>query len=307
MKQLHPNHSIQMLCELFGKSRQAWYKSEKTATRHQELNSKLLDFVKNVRKDQPKIGTDKLQYMINAAFALEGTWIGRDALYNLLRANGMLIRIRKKYRPPSTNGNGESIYPDLRKGLVVNEINQLWSCDITYIALNDGNRHCYATFVIDEKSHLIVGYHVSLEMTAKETLIALRKAVENQAPVTGKFNFELIFHTDRGSQFKSILFRNFLEQHEIKISMTEYGKSSENPVSERLNGILKNELMFDDSFDEFYQASSAIDKAVHIYTDKRPHLSCEMLTPREAHQPGLGVLTKLWKQRKKKDYGDNHS
>jgi len=302
MRGLHPDISVQSLCGLFGKSRQAWYKSQQLAIGHQKFNTRVLDFVKKARMDQPRIGTNKLQYLFNKVNYEEGVFIGRDALYNLLRANGMLIQRRKRYRPSSTKGNGESIYPDLRKGLEIREINQLWCCDITYISLNTSDRHCYASFVTDEKSHLIVGHHVSLDMTASETLKSLRMAVEQQAPEGGKFDHTLIFHTDRGSQFKSALFRIFHRKHEIRISMTEQGKSSENPVSERLNGILKNELMTPDSFDRFEQARQQINRAVYIYNEKRPHLSCEMLTPRQAHQPGIGVLKKLWKQRKKNRY-----
>lgn len=302
MRGLHPTISVQHLCGLFGKSRQAWYKSEQRAISHQAFNALVLNFVKEERIDQSKIGTFKLQHLFNKAHSDQGLFIGRDALYDLLRANGMLIRRRKKHRPTLTKGNGESIYPDLRKGLKIIEINQLWCCDITYINLNTSDRHCYASFVTDEKSHLIVGQHVSLHMTASETLKSLQMAVEGQVPKEGTFDYKLIFHTDRGSQFKSSLFSIFHRKHQIQISMTEQGKSSENPVSERLNGILKNELMTRDSFDSFEQAREAIERAVHIYNEKRPHLSCELLTPREAHQPGLGVLKKLWKPRKKKKY-----
>lgn len=302
MRGLHPDISVQSLCGLFGKSRQAWYKSEQLAIKHQKFNTLVLDFVKKERIDQPRIGTSKLQYLFNKVHLEQGIFIGRDALYNLLRANGMLIRRRKRYRPSSTKGNGESIYPDLRKKLEIREINQLWSCDITYITLNTSDRHCYASFVTDEKSHLILGQHLSLDMTASETLKSLRMAVEREAGPEGKFAYSLIFHTDRGSQFKSSLFRLFHQKHEIRMSMTEQGKSAENPVSERLNGILKHELMIQDSFDSFDQARTAIERAVRIYNQKRPHLSCDMLTPQEAHQPGLGVLKKLWKPRKKKKY-----
>ncbi len=296
MRSIHPDVSIGELCALFGKTRQAWYKSTTHASEVEVFHGKVLDFVRSIREDQPKIGTFKLWHMLNS----QGLSIGRDALYDLLRVNGMLIRRRKKYRPASTNGNGESIYPDLRKGLVVSDINQLWCCDITYLDLNTEDRHCYASFVVDEKSHLIVGHHLSLDMTAHQTLKSLEMAVDGQAPAGGKFGYELIFHTDRGSQFKSHLFRKFHDQHQIRISMTEAGQSCENPVSERLNGILKNELLLDGNFDSFEAAKKAIDRAVHIYNEKRPHLSCNMLTPKQAHQPGLGVLKKLWRQRKKK-------
>lgn len=298
MRAVHSTVSLEELCALFGKSRQAYYKAKLHAESRQEWHGQILQYVKDQREDQPRIGTDKLQYML---YAEKGVTIGRDVLYGLLRANGLLLKQRKKYRPRTTDGDGSSIYPDLRKEMVpVEAANKLWSCDITYLTLSGNNRHCYATFVVDEYSHLIVGFTVAEDMTAKATLRALEAAVasQGQAPYY-KFNGSLVFHSDRGSQFKSALFQGFLQKHEIRCSMTQEGKPSENPVSERLNGIIKNELLETETFDSFEQASELIGRAVHIYNTRRPHRSCDMLTPMEAHEKGSGPLKKLWKQRKK--------
>lgn len=81
--------------------------------------------------------------------------------------------------------------------------------------------------------------------------------------------------------------------------MTKDGKPSDNPVSERLNGIIKNELIDQDCFDNFEQAELLIEQAVHIYNTRRPHRSCNMMTPKEAHHSSIGPLRRLWKQRKK--------
>lgn len=222
--------------------------------------------------------------------------IGRDALYKLLRTNNLLIRRRKKYRPATTNGDGSSIYPDLRKELQIDRINQLWSSDITYFSLVGGAaRHCYATFVIDEYSHLIVGFTVAESMRAVDTLEALQMAVRLQSPTEDQ---ALMFHTDRGSQFKSTVFQNYLGDHGFQSSMPKDGKPSDNPVSERLNGIIKDELLDRDSFDTYEQAVKLIDTAVRIYNTRRPHLSCELMTLQEPHQEGNGPLKKLWRQRK---------
>jgi putative transposase len=298
MASVHTKVSLSTLCGLFGYSRQSWYKTRKTSCKHQELNDKILVSVKSIRVDQPRIGTIKLHHLVNKELSIQGVSIGRDALYNLLRSKRMLIRTAKKYKPAATNGNGQSIYPDLRKDMNVIEINQLWSCDITYIDIKTYIRHCYTTFIVDEKSHKIVGYHVSTDMTAKETLRAFQMAISSQGTADGKFKHLLAFHTDRGSQFKSHLFQEFLIDHEINGSMTQEGKSSENPVSERLNGIIKNELMIVDSFDTVEAARNAIERAVKIYNEHRPHLSCNLLTPQDAHHKDLGVLKKLWRQRK---------
>jgi putative transposase len=298
MASIHTGVSLNTLCGLFGYSRQSWYKAKQTACVHEGLNDKILAFVKSTRECQPRIGTLKLHHLVNRELSAQGESIGRDALYNLLRAERMLVRPAKKYKPASTNGNGKSTYPDLRKDMEVVEINQLWSCDITYMDIKTSVKHCYATFIVDEKSHKIVGYHVSTDMTAKETLRALQMAVSSQGGKDGKFGHSLAFHTDRGSQFKSHLFKTFLGEHQIKGSMTQEGRSSENPVSERLNGIIKNELLITDSFATVQAARQAIDRAVRIYNEQRPHFSCNLLTPDEAHQKGLGVLKKLWRQRK---------
>lgn len=294
---MHSNVSLEELCALFGKSRQAYYKSKAYADSHQEWHGQILEYVRGQRKDQPRIGAEKLQGMLHAEASIS---IGRDALYDLLRSNGLLIKQRKKYRPPTTNGDGSSIYPDLRnQAEPILAINKLWSTDITYLKLVENGKYCYATFIVDEYSHLIVGYVVATDMTAIATIEALKMAVDKQGTAPErKFNFELVFHSDRGGQFKSALFQDFLSRHEIKCSMTKDGKPSENPVSERLNGIIKNELVGLDDFKNFEQASQLIARAVHIYNTRRPHRSCNMLTPLQAHNYSGQPLKKLWKQRK---------
>lgn len=290
MKLVCPQLSILKLCQLFGKTRQAYYQASQRAVQQGLLHGQILNYVRKEREYQPKVGVIKLQRMLLNDQQIS---IGRDALYSLLRENNLLIRVKKKYRLATTNGNGESIYADLRKGLRIRKIHQLWSSDITYLPIKKGRaRHCYATFIIDEYSHLIVGYTVSEDMTAQQTLVALQDAVQKEQLAD---NHELIFHTDRGSQFKSAIFQNFLAAHRIKPSMTEDGKPSDNPVSERLNGILKGELLIQDVFENFEQARHMITQAVQIYNQRRLHLSCELLTPQQAHAKGKGALKKLWK------------
>ncbi|MDX2249534.1 MAG: IS3 family transposase [Bacteroidia bacterium] len=299
MKADHPEMGYEGLCDVFGKSRQGWYQADREAESRAEDNGRILSAVENLRATQPRLGARKLHYLLQGRLSIQGVKIGRDALLNLLRTNGLLIRRRKRFRPQQTDGKGESIYPDLRKGLEITEVNQLWSADITYLHLRTTARFCYATLVVDEKSHRIVGYHVATDMTAPETRKALERAVKAQVPSEGKFGNTLIFHTDRGSQFKSAHVRQFLHQYEIQPSMSEAGKSEENPVSERLNGILKDELRVGEVFDRVEHAQTVLAQAVQIYNTQRPHLSCNLLTPEQAHQAGLGPLKKLWKSRRK--------
>lgn len=302
MKELHSNVSMEKLCGLFGYTRQNFYKTSKISEKRNQLEEIIIEKVKAIRIDQPRIGTVKLQYLINQKLGSQP--IGRDKLHGILEDKKMLIRRRKKFRPKVTDGNGESLYPDLRKGFEVNKINLLWCSDITYIELRTREKHCYLVCVTDEYSHLIVGYHLGLRMKTWQVLQAMQMAVESQLK-EGQEAFEkpVIIHSDRGSQYKSAEFKIHARKWNMKCSMTAAGKSYENPVAERLNGILKNELLTQDRFDTFEEAQKAIIKAIKIYNEQRPHLSCNMLTPKQAHLDSnfLKVpLKKLWRQRKRK-------
>lgn len=75
--------------------------------------------------------------------------------------------------------------------------------------------------------------------------------------------------------------------------MSEKSDPLENPIAERVNGILKIELL-ETRFAAFREAEAAIDRAVSIYNHQRPHDSIERLTPAAAHIR-QGELKRLWK------------
>ena len=80
--------------------------------------------------------------------------------------------------------------------------------------------------------------------------------------------------------------------------MTENGDPLENAIAERVNGILKCELL-QEKYKSFEDAKNSIEKAGNIYNTLRPHSSCDLLTPVEAHKK-QGALKKHWKNYYKK-------
>ena len=96
-------------------------------------------------------------------------------------------------------------------------------------------------------------------MRVQEILEALRVAVQKELPQGQQhFDHRLIIHTDRGGQFKSERHVAFTDQYRIQRSMTSGGCSHENPVAERINGIIKHELLEPTSFRNLEQAREAI-------------------------------------------------
>jgi len=268
MKELHANVSIEKLCGLFGYTRQNFYKTGKTSKKRNELEDLIIDQVKAIRIDQPRIGTVKLQYLINQKFGSQS--IGRDKLHGILEDRKMLIRRRKKFRPKVTDGNGESLYPDLRKGLKVNKINQLWCSDITYIELRTREKHCYLVCVTDEYSHLIVGYHLGLRMKTWQVLQAMQMAVESQLK-EGQEAFEkpVIIHSDRGSQYMCTKYTKALNNLGCHVSVGF--KAQENAYAERINRTIKQEYLIPWNITTFPVLKRKLKLAVEHYNNKRIH------------------------------------
>ena len=75
--------------------------------------------------------------------------------------------------------------------------------------------------------------------------------------------------------------------------MTQSGDPLENALAERVNGILKDELL-EECYLGFVPAQQAVSIAVNIYNHQRPHSSIDFLTPMDAHQK-TGELKRRWK------------
>lgn len=78
-----------------------------------------------------------------------------------------------------------------------------------------------------------------------------------------------------------------LKDANIAISMTEKGDPYENAFAERVNGILKSEFHLNKIFRSQVEAQIAVQNSVTNYNSIRPHMSCNYLTPQQAHQTAL--------------------
>ena len=127
-------------------------------------------------------------------------------------------------------------------------------------------------------------------LLAISSVEALKMALTNMP----KSLENLIHHSDRGIQYCSQEYVNVLQDYQIKISMTQNGDPLENAIAERVNGILKNELMPDVIIENLEHAQKLLKEIVLIYNDERPHMSIALLTPNQAHQLD-GKLKRYWK------------
>jgi len=113
-------------------------------------------------------------------------------------------------------------------------------------------------------------------------------ALKGNADITN-----LIHHSDRGVQYCCYAYVKLLTDNKVKISMTENGDPLENAIAERLNGILKQELL-EEEYPDYNKAQNAVAIACSTYNHLRPHGSIDNLKPAEAHLL-RGEIKKRWK------------
>jgi len=214
--------------------------------------------------------------------------MGRDQLFDLLRENGLLVKRRRRSQPRTTDSNHwMKRYPDLTTKLKLNRADQLWVSDITYIHMT-ANGFCYLSLVTDAYSRKIVGFHISDNLLAEGPVAALKMALAGRSG-----DRPLIHHSDRGSQYCSDEYVSLLKTNEISISMTQSGDPRDNAIAERVNGILKQELL-QEAYPTIKQAHRSVVAAVDIYNRIRPHSSLDMMTPEKAHTR-TGTIKRRWK------------
>ena len=273
---------------MLGITRMGLYKKEKRWSRLQKEVAVVIELVKNIKEDQPRLSVRKLQVVLKDDFSNRGIKIGRDGLFDLLREFDLLVK-PKRYRHYSTDSKHQfRKYPNQVQGLEVRAPNRLWVSDMTYIEESKGFN--YLSLITDAYSRKIVGHYLSDSCSVSGTIAALKNALAQNKTEGG-----LIHHSDRGIQYCSKEYTSILKNKGICISMTENGSPYENAMAERVNGILKTELL-QKRYESREQAVKAIDKAIRIYNNKRPHLSIGMLTPEQAHKT-KGELKMMWSKK----------
>ena len=211
----------------------------------------------------------------------------------------MLIRKRRRKVYTTQSNHWLKKYPNLIKDKKIFRVNQVWVSDITYLKTKSG--FAYISLITDAYSHKILGYDLSSNLEAINTKKALEMAIKNTIKKGLAIN-ELIHHSDRGIQYCSHTYIDILKQNSIAISMSDKGEPLQNPIAERVNGILKHEYLFHHKIDNLYQAKQLLEKSISSYNYGRPHLSCNMLTPKQAYE-SEAKLKRLWKSYyKKKEY-----
>jgi len=165
------------------------------------------------------------------------------------------------------------IYPYLLRNKSIEEVNQVWGVDITYIRMKHG--WLYLVAILDWVSRYVLSCNLSITLEVDFCIEALEKVLDITSPE--------IFNSDQGSQFTSVTFLKCLEQRNIQISMDGKGRAMDNVFNERLWRSVKYEEVYLNDYTTVSEAKQGIGNYINFYNQERPHQSLNYKTPAEMY------------------------
>ena len=260
-----------------GLSKQAYYQQIKRNKIRDLEKEKIIDWVIDYRKILPKTGTTKLYNYLQPKMEEVNIKMGRDAVNNLLRSRGMLIKKTKRYFITTDSKHFFYKSPNLLTDLNITHSEQVFVSDITYIKTDAG--HAYLALVTDAYSRKIMGWSLQDNMKVSMVKEALNRAYKNCV-----FNHKnIIHHSDRGIQYCCPDYSQYAENKGFILSTTQQYDPYENAIAERINGILKYEFGLKNTIKSIEIAQKMVAQAVALYNNLRMHWSLNFKKPQEVH------------------------
>jgi putative transposase len=254
---------VYMLC---GISKQAHHKAIKRQVGQLEKEIVYIRLMEQTREIHPGMGLRAMYDMLQP----EG--IGRDTFIATgLRERFRLKAVEKFTR--TTYSTKYNRYRNLLGGKWFTDVNQLWSSDITYFYCM--GRFYYLVMVMDVYSRRIIGYSIADNMRAENNMNALAMALNLRGE--GNYRFNLIHHSDKGSQYASDIYTDTLQDCGIMISMCD--EVYENTHIERVNDTIKNQYLGRMDIGNEQDLKRKVAEVIRSYNTLRPHKSLGGLSP----------------------------
>jgi Transposase and inactivated derivatives len=220
----------------------------------------------------------------------QGIRVGKLRVQRLMQKHGIQARGKRRFRVATTDSRHNlPVAPNvLDRKFIVAAPNQAWVGDVTYIATAEG--WLFLAVVIDLFSRKVVGWSMRPDMQRKLVIDALEMAWFQRNPDK---KTELIFHSDRGSQYASDDFREVLQGHGITPSMSRQGNCWDNACSETLFGSLKVERLHGQRFATIREAKDEVIAWLLWYNRTRMHSTLNYVSPVQFEQDWMDATVTI--------------
>jgi putative transposase len=264
---------VVVTCRVLGFSTQAFYRWGKAPCSPRDLaDAHLTNAILDVHADDPEFGYRFIADELHAA----GHPVGERRVWRLCSQHQVFSRTTRKGRTGSGKQPGPAVHDDLvQRNFTAPRPDAIWLTDITEHPTAEGK--LYLCAIKDACSHRIVGYAVGPQMTARLATAAVRSALARRRPAG-----VVIVHSDRGSQFRSRLFRAALKAAGLRGSMGRVAAAGDNAAMESFFALLQKNVLNRHGWATRDQLHAELVYWIeHTYNRRRRQRSLGKLTPIE--------------------------
>jgi transposase InsO family protein len=264
--------TVERMCVLAGLNRAGYYRHWKVSAPRQEETA-VRDTIQRVALANRRYGYRR----IAAQLRREGLVANHKRVLRLMRRDNLLCLRKRPFVPLTTDSrHAWRVVPNLARGLVPSDLDQLWVADITYVRLAE--EFAFLAVLLDAFSRRVIGWALDMHLRASLATTALKMAIEARRPAPDS----LIHHSDRGVQYACGEYTVLLEAHGIQPSMSRVGNPYDNAQAESFMKTLKQEEVDGRDYRDLSQAREAISAFIEdVYNRRRLHSALAYRPPAE--------------------------
>lgn len=270
---------VSFSCKYFGVCRSHYYKWRRGYKPNSFIKKE--DICKQIREEfklsKNTYGAPRIYQVLKG----KEIKVSENTVAKYMRELGLDGRHKKAFKVQTTDSGHDApiadrVFKTEDKDTLPSKPGEVLAGDITYLRLG-ANKFLYLAVVIDLFSREVVGWSMSNNMETSLVLTALENAMKKSGP-----DAQVIFHSDRGSQYASEAYRKFLKNKNIIPSMSRKGNCYDNAYVESWFASLKKESLYRENYSTVKELKALVFEYIEVwYNRKRKHSALDYMSPEE--------------------------
>lgn len=274
IREYRSEHSVALMSKVLRASRSGYYAwVRRTPGTRVRANQELL---REIRACHDRVKQVYGSPRIHRDLRDRGICCGKNRVARLMRLNGIVAKQVRRFRVTTRVKNDGTYVPDqLQRRFLATRPHQIWTSDITFIWTEEG--WLYLAVILDVFSRLIVSWVTSTRIDAQLVCRTLSLALQKASPAQ-----EIIFHSDRGSQFVNADISRIFGQSPVKIKPSHAYSCYDNAITESFFHTLKTECVHHERYSTRQEAHQSLFYFIEVfYNRQRLHSALGYRTPAE--------------------------